>query len=210
MINTLRLKDFWNREYESTATPFDVEEPDEWIATLAMQGRIRGNVLDAGCGPGRTTRYLASRGYGVLGVDISANAIERAVRKAAGTGNKAHFLHADMCQLSGYERQFDTVIDIGCFHSLDEDDRGTYAACLHRLCRPGAAVYLRAFSASNPREWHTSGNRHVPAVSSEEIRAAFSANGWAVNEIVEDTVELFISPTEKPRTNCWFAEMHYI
>jgi hypothetical protein len=31
-----------------------------------------------------------------------------------------------------------------------------------------------------------------------------------VSEIVEDTIELFISPAEKPVTNCWFAEMCYI
>jgi 2-polyprenyl-3-methyl-5-hydroxy-6-metoxy-1,4-benzoquinol methylase len=207
--NISPIQGYWEEEYQSAVTPFDIEEPDEWIATLAMNGRIRGNVLDSGCGPGRTSRYLASRGFAVLGVDISVHAIERAARKAAASGNKAHFLHSDMCQLSGYENRFDTVVDIGCFHSLEVSQCGTYAAALHRQCRPGAAVYLRAFSTSNGNKWAHLGAERIPAVSDEQIRAAFSANGWAVNELIEDTIELFISAAEKPLTNCWFAEMRY-
>jgi len=208
MIASLeQLQDYWEKEYENTTTPFDVEEPDEWIAELAWDGKIRGNVLDSGCGPGRTSLYLAVRGYDVLGVDLSTNAIERARRKAAERANKAQFIQADMCRLRGYDNHFDTVIDIGCFHSLRDEDRGRYAATLHWACRPGAVVYLRAFSGRNEERTHPSGLT-LPAISEEQIRTAFSSNGWVVKELVEREIELFIPGfEERPKKHCWFAEM---
>jgi 2-polyprenyl-3-methyl-5-hydroxy-6-metoxy-1,4-benzoquinol methylase len=208
MSTIAQFQYFWNTLYESAATPFDIEEPDEWIASLAARGKIRGNVLDAGCGPGRTSRYLASRGYKVLGVDISGNAVERAARKAAMTGNKAQFLQANLCELSGYSNQFDTVVDIGCLHSLAASDRGPYAAALHRLCRPGAVTYLRTFSLRNAK-WSYPDSSHTPALSDREIRAAFQMNGWLIEELVEKEIELFTAEAERPKAYCWFAELRY-
>lgn len=197
------LQNLWEREYESTDTPFDIEEPDEWIATLAKSRRIRGQVLDAGCGPGRNSIYLAETGCNVLGVDISTKAISRAQRNAAEKSSRAQFLQANLCEISGYEDRFDSVVDIGCFHSLDQCDRAAYAAALHRVCREGAVIFLRAF------RWNHPSGSSADALTAEDIRSAFSNNGWSERELVEREIELRISPTEKPRTSCWFAEMHY-
>lgn len=228
MSNASQLRrDYWDKEYESSTTPFDIDEPDDWIVALEKSGKIHGNVLDSGCGPGRTSFYLADRGYSVLGVDISVNAIERAKRKAAEKGNNAQFLQANMCELSGYDKHFDTVVDIGCFHSLDENDRATYAAVLHRICRAGAVIYLRAFSETNLKtgrfdeiefkKAHTEFKKahpyakdlRPPALREEQIRTAFSSNGWVIKDLLEREIELFISENEKPRKWCWFAEMQY-
>jgi SAM-dependent methyltransferase len=46
---------------------------DEWLLR-----RVRGPVLDVGCGPGRHLRALARRGVFGLGVDLSAVAVELA------------------------------------------------------------------------------------------------------------------------------------
>jgi 2-polyprenyl-3-methyl-5-hydroxy-6-metoxy-1,4-benzoquinol methylase len=95
--NISPLQKLWEKEYENSSTPFDIEEPGAWIAALAKSGKIRGEVLDAGCGPGRNSIYLAGLGYSVLGVDISAHAIERARQKASSKDNSARFLQADLC-----------------------------------------------------------------------------------------------------------------
>ena len=42
------------------------------------------NVLDVGCGTGRTSRYLASRGARVVGIDFSEKAIEIARKQSSG------------------------------------------------------------------------------------------------------------------------------
>lgn len=205
--NASKLQAYWDKSYESTATPFDIEAPDEWIAALEWDGKIKGNVLDAGCGPGRTSIYLAKLGYSVLGGDISINAIERAQTNAARKGSTARFVQANLCELGGYDSHFDTVVDIGCFHSLLEDaDRRSYAATLHRACRAGAVVYLRAFSEGlvKPEDYP---GEHSPAMREEQIRAAFCSPGWVVKELAEKRIELFISADEKPMTCFWFAEI---
>ena len=150
MNETPALRDYWETEYRRTDTPFDVQNPDEWIASLEKDGGIRGNVLDSGCGPGRTAIYLSKLGYKVMVVDIAENAIERARRKAVEEKCDARFVCSDIRDLSGYDGRFDTVIDIGCLHSLfDENDRRNYAASLHRICAKDAVVYLRAISDAN-------------------------------------------------------------
>ena len=104
---------------------------------------------------------------------------------------------------------FDTVVDIGCFHSLYNDgDRAAYATTLHRVCRAGAVVYLRAFSETNLTKANYPIGEGLPALREEQIRTAFSLNGWVVKDLVEREIELYISEDEKPRTYCWFAEMH--
>jgi cyclopropane fatty-acyl-phospholipid synthase-like methyltransferase len=208
-VNTAsQLQSHWEKEYEGTSTPFDIEEPDPWIAALASSGKIHGNVLDAGCGPGRNSRYLAGLGHRVLGVDISVNAIERAQRNAAEKRCSARFLNADVCDLFGFDGHFETVIDIGCFHSLGESARGPYAAALRIACRPHAVVYLRAFSTSNSMDLNHPSSKSLPALSEAHIRDAFSSNGWAVKDLVEREIEIFISEEEaKQKGYYWFAEM---
>jgi len=174
------LQNFWDLAHATV--PIDADPPDDWIAALVADGRIRGTVLDAGCGPGSNARYLAGLGFPVLGVDLSAIAVEHAARRAAEAGNKAHFLQSDICHLCGYENRFDTVLDIGCFQSLHPADRPAYVAALHRLCRPGAVVFLRVFHG-------------------EPFQSHFVTNGWDIN---------FVAGRElNPFTPWSFAEIHY-
>jgi SAM-dependent methyltransferase len=203
---TPALRDYWETEYRRTDTPFDVQNPDEWIASLEKDGGIRGNVLDSGCGPGRTAIYLSKLGYKVMGVDIAENAIERARRKAVEEKCDARFVCSDIRDLSGYDGRFDTVIDIGCLHSLfDENDRRNYAASLHRICAKDAVVYLRAISDANLKKETVSIKRGVPAMSERQIRDSFH-EGWRINALEEREIDLLTDNGYK-KAHCRFAEI---
>ncbi|MDR1269797.1 MAG: class I SAM-dependent methyltransferase [Planctomycetaceae bacterium] len=205
--NKLNLRDFWEKGYESEITPFDIEEPDSWIAELEKQGKIKGRVLDSGCGPGRTALYLSSLGYEVVGMDISNNAIERAKRKSAQKNCSTQFLQADMCTLTDYEEQFDTVVDIGCLHSLFEEQlRRAYAITLHRICRKGATLYIRAFSNANPTGIHDTGHA-LPALSEEQIRTAFPIDQWNIKDLTHKKIDMLADGKEMSKVFCWFAEI---
>jgi cyclopropane fatty-acyl-phospholipid synthase-like methyltransferase len=212
MNDQLTLRDYWEKGYESSATPFDIDEPDEWIAEQEKLGKIRGHVLDSGCGPGRTALYLAGLGYRVTGTDISLNAIERAKQKAVQKNLTVEFLQADMCTFSvnGNDKLFDTVIDIGCFHSLfEESARQDYAAVLHRSCQDGAVIYLRAFSNANSQGYHHSGGK-LPALSDEQIRTAFSVNNWNITNLEHREINLRLHNNQTKKAYCWFAEMKHV
>ncbi len=68
----------WEKLYSRKENPFDINEPNEWIVELEASGKIRGAVLDAGCGTGDNALYLAAEEHAVVGIDISTKAIERA------------------------------------------------------------------------------------------------------------------------------------
>ena len=88
-----------------------------------------------------------------MGIDISTKAIERAKEKAAEKGIKnAKFLQLNIFKLTGYDDRFGSVIDVGCFHSLHEDDHEKYVIMLKKACKVGAIIYLRAFSTTNARK----------------------------------------------------------
>ena len=54
------------------------------VFAAEVRARVRGEVIDAGCGSGRVTQYLAERGLAVRGVDISSGMIEQARRAHTG------------------------------------------------------------------------------------------------------------------------------
>jgi cyclopropane fatty-acyl-phospholipid synthase-like methyltransferase len=113
-----------------------------------------------------------------------------------------------MCVFTGLTQTFDTVVDIGCFHSLDEEDRPAYAANLYWMCRPGAVVYLRAISANNSTKGNHPSGKPTPALGAEHIRTAFSSGDWIVEDLSERQIELFLSDDRKPKVYCWFATIH--
>ncbi len=183
MSNTEKYKKGWEKVYSSTSNPFDVEDPYQWVVDLEKQGKIQGNVLDSGCGAGHNSIFLASKGYTVVGVDISSKAIDRARQKAKQRGMAVEFAQANVAELAGYDNRFSTVIDIGCFHSLEEKDYADYAFSLHQACCSGAIIHLRAFSDLNARRKGYTG----PAIRAEQIRKAFS-QGWAIKSLEQKEI----------------------
>lgn len=82
---------------------------------------VRGlSVLDLGCGTGRISRFLASRGGRVLGIDFSPKAIHAARSLTEGT-NPAYRVQSLFCLED--ERAFDVVISTGCLAMACKDER---------------------------------------------------------------------------------------
>lgn len=207
MENISKLQAFWEKEYESSNTQFDIVKPDRWIEELERGGRIQSAILDSGCGPGRTSIYLAKKGYEVLGIDISHHAIQRAKEKAIFEKVLAKFQQADCTTFSGYENYFNTLIDIGCFHSLPgKKEQQQYAKVLGKAAKKGATLYLRAFSESNLQ--NTKHPKGVPAVPRSEIEEAFSErNGWRIVQLEEKEIDLLVAGNQTKKGHCWFAEI---
>ncbi len=84
-------------------------------------------VLDIGCGTGRHAIELASRGYQVTGIDLSAAQIKRARLNAEQAGVDVKFIEADARRLE-FKQEFDlvTMICEGGF-ALMETDEMNYA-----------------------------------------------------------------------------------
>ncbi len=167
--------------------PWDTGRPQPAIVKLAEAGRIRGSVLDVGCGTGENLLYLAAKGHEAWGLDFVPVAIERARAKAAQRGVAAHFLVADALELDKLGRQFDTVIDCGLFHTFADEQRPVFVRGLAGVVRPGGLLHLLCFSDEEPG---TEGPRRV---SRQEIRDAFR-DGWKVQGIEATSFESIPRP----------------
>jgi SAM-dependent methyltransferase len=126
--------------------PWEIDRPQSAFVTIEEAGLVRGAVLDPGCGTGESSLYLASKGYEVTGFDFSPTAIDIARRKAAERGLDVTFEVDSVFEPTRIDGRYDTVVDSGTARMFDSEALATYAAVLHRLCRPGAAAYVLGIS----------------------------------------------------------------
>ncbi|HZC53985.1 MAG TPA: class I SAM-dependent methyltransferase [Mycobacterium sp.] len=164
--------------------PWDTKAPKENVVAWQEGGWVHGDVLDIGCGLGDNAIYLAKNGHNVTGLDISPTALITAERRAADAGVTVTFAVTDSTKLEGYTGAFDTIVDSGMFHCLDDDGKRSYAAAAHRATRPGATLLLSCFSDTQPadQEWPR------PAVSEQTLRDVLGAAGWDIESLEPGTV----------------------
>jgi SAM-dependent methyltransferase len=172
-MDTTPAVDLFDSAYQCETAPWVIGEPQPAIIDLERAGRIRGKVLDVGCGTGEHTILLARLGYDVRGIDFAPHAVEHARANAAQKGVDARFSVADAMNL-GNESAYDTIVDSALFHIFDDSDRPKYVRSLHAACRPGALVHVLALSDA--------GRGFGPQVSEAVIREAFG-DGWVLEAL---------------------------
>jgi SAM-dependent methyltransferase len=104
-----------------------------------------GRALDLGCGTGTNVITLARHGWQAVGVDFVKRAIHTAEGKAEHLGVPAQFFVSDVTKLEDVQGDFDLVLDIGCFHSLDDKGKQLYVDNLERLTKTGSTFLLYSF-----------------------------------------------------------------
>lgn len=139
----------WDAAYRQEAPPpWSIGRPQPELAVLVDQGKVRSDILDAGCGHAALSLALAARGYTVVGLDASAAAVEAAAAAAAEQGlTTATFAQADVTTFRGYDGRFSTILDSGLFHALPPERRQDYIQSIFRAAAPGAVLYILAFAA---------------------------------------------------------------
>ena len=159
------------------AVPWDIGGAQPVVIEAEGAGRLRGAVLDVGCGLGDNAIFLARQGHQVTGIDIAPAAIAQAKQRAEQHGVDVTFAVADATSLAGLDGQFDSVLDGACYHTLDEDARDDYAAALHRATRPDGLLTLFCFPPGG------SGPVAAMGVPEEHLRATWGKAGWDITDL---------------------------
>ena len=152
------------------APPWNIGEPQPELAALIADGKVRSDVLDAGCGHAELSLALAADGYDVVGIELTPTAVA-AAKKAAQERNltNATFVQDDITTFTGFDGRFNTIIDSTLFHSLPVDGRDGYQQAVYRAAAPGANYYVLVFAkGAFPAELEQKPN----AVDEAELRAA--------------------------------------
>jgi cyclopropane fatty-acyl-phospholipid synthase-like methyltransferase len=177
--------------------PWETGLPQPAFVRLAEAGAFRGRVLDVGCGTGEQALLAASMGLEATGIDVAPAAVDRAREKAGRRGLAARFLVGNALELAGLGEQFDTVLDSGMFHVLEDEDRHRFVDAVSAVVPAGGRYFLLCFSERQPG---LCGPRRV---TQDEIRAAF-ADGWRVDAIEPATMD---NAVQRDAVRCWLASL---
>jgi len=191
------MDEFFNQAYLEGTARWDIGRPQGEVVSLAEGGEFEGRVLDVGCGTGEHALYLSKHGYEVLGVDGAEAAIALARQKARDRRLRAGFRVWDALDLAALGESFDTVLDVGLFHTFDADERPAYVASLSAVVAPGGRVFVMCFSENEP------GDDGPYRVTQAEIRDAF-AEGWRIEWIRPATFE---ARRGDGRAQAWLARI---
>jgi len=168
-VTSIELKQRMERAYRDGTAPWETGQPCSEIQRRLAAGDLptSGTCLDLGCGSGVQTLLLAAHGLDVIGVDLSATAIEEAQRRASGhpAGRRARFIAGDLTEVRGIGEPFDVLVDRGCYHIARRDHLDGFVQALGRHSRSGSLLLLLAFSAAEQPEFP------VPAVAEDELRS---------------------------------------
>ncbi|MFF0010995.1 class I SAM-dependent methyltransferase [Streptomyces sp. NPDC005374] len=142
---------WWDGFYadRSKPVPFFAAKPDESLVSYLDRGLVtEGRALDLGCGPGRNALHLASLGFEVDAVDLSAAAITWGRERAHEAGVDVRFLCGDVFSLAATELTgtYDLIYDSGCFHHLPPHRRVSYLALLDQHLAPGGRFGIACFA----------------------------------------------------------------
>ncbi len=111
-------------------------------------------VLDIGCGTGKVTIPLASRGFSVTGVDINAEALKMAksTSELQEIPQSPLFAQTDATNLPFSDATFDMVIMQAFLTTItSKEDRSKVMQEACRVLKPGGNLYLADFGQT----WHS-------------------------------------------------------
>jgi SAM-dependent methyltransferase len=171
---------------------------------------VRGRVLDVGCGAGRISLYLQGRGFEVVGIDVSALAVE--VARQRGTIDvRVGTIHTAV----EADERFDTILLLGNNLGLlgGEEQGRRLLRKLARLSTPrgrilagsydpydGVSELAQCYQASNRDRGKMAGVERLRVryrqyatpwydvlfASRNEVAQLARESGWAVTQFIDD------------------------
>jgi SAM-dependent methyltransferase len=139
---------FWSEMLTTPGHPLTTKLPDEPLVDWherGLLGELAGaRVLDVGCGGGRNSRWLASHGATVEGVDLASDLLA-SVRPSM--PESVTLTALDVLRDPLPRGPFDLVYDSGCFHHIAPHRRITYLERILPLVRPGGRFGIVTFAA---------------------------------------------------------------
>lgn len=115
-------KNIWTLDIKNQSWVEDTENQVDFIMnTLTLTGKER--ILDLACGFGRHSLSFAHKGFSVVGVDITKDYIDDAIKSAKAASLNIDFIHSDIRDLR-FINEFDVVLNLadGAIGYLENDN----------------------------------------------------------------------------------------
>ncbi len=187
-----RLWSYWGSRPHHLRQYFSHQVGHGVVALLAKTGRLSGDVLDYGCGPGFLIDHLLgsrTRNLRVHGADTSTHAVRDVNARLQGQPG-----FQGVTQLDGFPSpfeadRFDVVTCIETLEHLDDATLHHVTADIHRLLRPGGiAIFTTPFAEQLEQnmvycpfcdsEFHRV--QHMRSLTAESMSGLLRQQGYAV------------------------------
>jgi cyclopropane fatty-acyl-phospholipid synthase-like methyltransferase len=123
--------------------PWDTGMSPPELKTFLSSGDP-GRALDVGCGTGTNLLTMAKAGWEVVGVDIAWLSVLRARAKLRKSGFQGRVIYGDITGDLDFQKPFNFVLDIGCYHSLSARARQDYHKNLQGWLSPKGVFMIYA------------------------------------------------------------------
>lgn len=110
----------------------------EWLEKFASHVRPGGKVLDIGSASGRDSAWFTSRGFKVVGIDISESLVEMAIKSVP----NAHFVVMDLMDLDFPDESFDGIWCSCVLLHISRADAPVAVQKMAKKLRPGGVLYI--------------------------------------------------------------------
>jgi 2-polyprenyl-3-methyl-5-hydroxy-6-metoxy-1,4-benzoquinol methylase len=168
----------WSRVLREHSDRVSQRSPNAHL-TAELGGLPPGLALDAGCGQGSDTLWLAARGWRVTAVDFAAPALAHARTSADAMGpdvaERIDWAQADLGSWNPPREEYDLVV------CLYVHIAGSAVEMVHRLASGvacGGTLFLVGHRPIDPATGAATAAAGQVQVSVESARAALDADGW--------------------------------
>lgn len=143
-VDGLWYQEMFSLDYIRSEPPTTSEQLRSEVDFIesALSVSTGGRMLDLGCGYGRHTVPLARRGYEMVGLDLSLDLLQQALRRAQAKQASIKFVHGDLRDL-----EFNGVFDGAyCFNTtfgyFSDAENLMVLRGVHRALKPGARFLI--------------------------------------------------------------------
>lgn len=177
----------WSRALRDHSDQVSRRPPNEWLTT-EVADLSPGFALDAGCGHGSDTLWLAARGWHVTAVDFSATALAHARSTAEAMGvdvaERVGWVEGDLSTWIPRPAHYDLVVSL-YVHVADSVE-----AMVQRLAAgvaPGGTLFMVGHRPVDPATGAETAAAGQPQVSVDAAATALDPSRWTLF-IAEDRV----------------------
>jgi len=144
-------KKIFEQIYSQTNAVWTREEPPQEVVELIENKIIKPcKMLDVACGEGFQAIFFTKKGFDVLGIDLSENAIEYARKNAHKAGVKVRFMVLDIDNLNHLNERFDFIFEWGLLHHLKiQNAWEKYVEAVNSVLNKGGKYLSMCFNDSS-------------------------------------------------------------
>lgn len=192
-----KLKEVWEQEHSAQKgfTAMHTLKPSQAVPAftdfLIQSGftPAETHILDMGCGKGRNSVYLATRGFHVTGTDFSDKALQDAKQRSLEYPSLIQYEVVDLVKEWPFgNNHFDAIIDCNTSIYIPDKERPFAIGEANRVLKPGGYYLFYGIAAKQEAQpaVHQQNNEDASAnyqigrysekhYNEQELRAAYSA-----------------------------------